>query len=234
LKRIKSLQGIGVGRRAFLVGNGPSINRLDLAKLEGEFVCLTNRGLRALGERLDHADMHIVNDIHCYRVFGREIEEIVSKNPIRYRFLNTRMRRRWRRMAQGPTPHFLIGNPQKLVSGNPVPDLSGGVVTGPSILLSAVHLLDYMGFSELYVIGCDLDYESTGPYFFRLNELDIANEQNPDIIARRQDIAKVNEQFAILRTHLERSGGRICNAGGGGNLESLPRVNFADLFVRER
>jgi hypothetical protein len=107
-------------------------------------------------------------------------------------------------------------NPQKLLSGKPVPDLSGGVVTGPSILLSAVHLLIYMGFSELYVIGCDLDYESTGPYFFRLDELDMANEQNPDIVARRQDMPKVNEQFAILRTHLERSGGRICNTAATG------------------
>ena len=232
LRRIRALREVGKGRRAFLIGNGPSLNRMDLSPLSGEFVCLVNRGVRALGEGLDHADMHIVNDIHCYRAFADEIETIATRHPIPYRFLNARMRRRWRRAGQGAEPYFLIGNPRKLKAGEAVPDLSDGVVTGPSVLLSAVHLLDAMGFAEIHLIGCDLDYDSAGQYFFGLDETDMAHERNPDIIARRKDMTEVDGQFAVLRAHLERNGRRIFNAGLGGHLDSLPRVDFASLFTR--
>jgi len=231
LRRIRALRDVGKGRRAFLVGNGPSLSRMDLSPLAGEFVCLVNRGVRALGHGLDHADMHIVNDIHCYRAFADEIETIAARHPIPYRFLNARMRRRWRRAGQGAEPYFLIGNPRKLTAGQVVPDLAEGVVTGPSILLSAVHLLDAMGFAEIHLIGCDLDYDSGGPYFFGLDETDAAHEQSPDIVARRKDMSGVNGQFAVLRANLEPNGKKIFNAGLGGNLESLPRVDFESLFT---
>src|SRR5688572_672394 len=231
LRRIRALRDIGKGRRAFLVGNGPSLSRMDLSPLAGEFVCLVNRGVRALGQGLDHADMHIVNDIHCYRAFAHEIETIAARHPIPYRFLNARMRRRWRREGQGAEPYFLIGNPRKLTAGQVVPDLADGVVTGPSILLSAVHLLQAMGFAEIHLIGCDLDYDSGGPYFFGLDETDAAHEKSPDIVARRKDMSEVNGQFAVLRANLEPNGKKIFNAGLGGNLESLPRVDFESLFT---
>jgi hypothetical protein len=206
---------------------------MDLSPLSGEFVCLVNRGLRALGQGLDHADMHVVNDIHCYRAFGDEIEAAAARNPIPHRFLNARMRRRWRRRGQGTRPIFIIGNPRKLVEAEPVPDLDQGVVTGPSILLSAVHLLDAMGFEEIHLIGCDLDYASAGPYFFGLDETDAAHEQSPDIVERRRGMTDVDRQFSIMRAHLERNGRKIFNAGVGGNLKSLPRVDFASLFTCE-
>lgn len=142
------------------------------------------------------------------------------------------MRRRWRRQGQGAEPFFLIGNPRKLAAGKALPDLADGVVTGPSILLSAIHLLDAMGFEEIYLIGCDLDYDSAGPYFFGLNELDVAHEESPDIVARRHDRIEVNDQLGILRAHLERNGRRIFNSGLGGNLDSLPRIDFSSLFAR--
>lgn len=233
LRRIRALHEVGKGRRAFLIGNGPSLNRMDLSRLGDEFICVVNRGLRAVGHGLDHADMHVVNDIHCYRFFAEEIEAIAARHPIPYRFLNARMRRRWRRKHRGGRPYFLIGNPRKLTAGEAVPDLSDGVVTGPSILLSAVHLLDSMGFGTIYVIGCDLDYNSAGPYFFGLDAADIAHEESRDILARRQNMTEVDGQFAIVRAHLEGHGRKILNAGIGGNLNSLPRVDFASLFTGE-
>lgn len=233
LKRMQPLCSVGQGRRAFLVGNGPSLRDMDLLRLEGEFICLVNTGVRVLGAPLSQADMHVVNDIHCYRRFGPEIEAIAARYPLAYRFLNIRMRRAFLKAGAGQPPFFIINNPRKLAAGQPIPDLQDGVVTGSSVLISAAVLLRYMGFETIYVIGCDLDYQSAGAYFYDMQDADLAHEDAPDVAARRRNVITVDAQFAILRADFERQGQRIYNAGLGGDLDSLPRVDFASLFAAD-
>jgi hypothetical protein len=231
-RRLQALAGIGAGGRAFLVGNGPSLGGMDLRPLQSEFVCLTNMGLRAVGGLLPHADMHVLLDTHRYRRFASEIEELAARRAVTYRFLNLRMRRRWRRARKAPSPRpfFLASNPEKLVPGQPVPDSAKGVAAGSSVLLSAALLLHQMGFKDVYVIGCDLDYGSGERYFYGSGELDRVHEADPVVMGKRQNMTLVNAQFAALRADLEPKGTLLANAGLGGNLDSLPRVAFDSLF----
>lgn len=230
LERLEPLRAVGRGRRAFLVGNGPSLATMDLSRLETEFVCVANLGLRAIGNCIPHADMHIVMDTHRYRRFAGEIERSAAFHAIPYRFLNLRMRHRWRRQGSGPRPHFLINSPRKLVAGEPVPDLSDGVVTGASVLLSGAMVLDFMNFEEIFLIGCDLEYAPAKPYFYAVGALDATHERDRKVIAKRGEMVDVNGEFAVLRAHFEQNGRRIQNAGVGGQLDSLQRVDFASLF----
>ena len=80
------------------------------------------------------------------------------------------------------------------------------------------------------MIGCDLDYESGGRYFYEMQEHDLRHEHDPVVVARRSGIEEVNSHFAILRDDFARGGFSIVNAGVGGRLESLPRVPFESLF----
>jgi hypothetical protein len=203
---------------------------MDLSPLGGEFVCVANMGIRAVGDALSHADMHVVLDTHRYRRFAEEIERRVLDHPVRYRFLNLRMRRRWRRHGNGQMPYFLISSPDKLTSGQPLTDLSQGLIFASSVLVSTAILLDFMGFEAIYVLGCDLDYNSAGTYFYQPHRLDQIHEDDPVVMAKRRNMTQVNEQFAILRAAIEAKDRRIVNAGIGGNLHTLPRVDFATLF----
>ena len=203
---------------------------MDLSPLREEFVCVTNMGLRAVGDILPRADMHFVLDTHRYRRFAAEIEDLGARHAVRYRFLNIRMRGRWRRYGRGERPYFLTNNPEKLSPGEALPHLSNGVVTGSSVLLSAAVLLDHLGFSEICVIGCDLEYAPGATYFYETGELDLVHESDPVVIGKRNNMVLVNAQFSILRDALQRSGTRLVNAGLDGQLESLPRVSFEDMF----
>jgi hypothetical protein len=236
LARLDELRHLGAGRRAFLLGNGPSLKAMDLSRLSDDFVCVVNTGLRALDEGLPHADMHLVNDNQCYKRFGTEIEALAARHSIPYRFLNLQMRPRWRTLrCGGNRPFFLIANPTRLGEATHVPDLKDGVAAGSSVLLSAAVLLDYLGFERIYVIGCDLDYETAGQYFYQMGGLDMAHETDANVIAkRRRTTHQVDAQFALLRAEQERKGRQLFNAGVGGKLESLPRVDFASLFDRRR
>ena len=231
-KRLERLRGIGEGRRAFLVGSGPSLGAMDLSRLDQEFVCVVNMGVRAVGNALSHADMHVVSDANRYRRFAAEIEAIALKQPIPYRFVSRRARDAWRRLPEkADEPIFLVPHTAKLTGTRALPPIQEGLVTGPSVLVSAAVLLEFMGFSPIYVIGCDLDYESGGKYFYEMGKLDLVHESDPVVMGRRTGMLRVNEHFAVLREAFETRGHSIVNAGVGGNLEALPRVEFGSLFA---
>jgi hypothetical protein len=229
--RLRDIRGIGEGRRAFLVGSGPSLGAMNLGALEREFVCVVNMGLRAIGGVLPHADMHVVADTNRYRRFATEIEAIALAHPIPYRFMSRRVRRRWKSLPERANePFYLVPHVAKIGESLDLPPVEEGIVRANSVLLTGAVLLEYLGFSPIYVIGCDLDYEGAGKYFYELGTFDVMHENDPKVIKRRHGMGNVNEQFATLRHAFERKGRRLLNAGVGGRLESLERVEFASLF----
>jgi hypothetical protein len=229
--RLEQIQGIGEGRRAFLVGSGPSLGSMDLARLDGEFVCVVNMGIRAVGTVVSHADMHVVTDTNRYRRFAEEIEAIALEHLIPYRFVSHRVRRLWRSLPRRANePFYLVPHVDKLTERPDLPPVAEGIIRAPSVLVTGAVLLDFLGFSPIYVIGCDLDYDSQNKYFYELGTLDVVHENDPKVISRRTGTESVNGYFAILRDALARKGRSIVNAGVGGNLTSLPRADFDGLF----
>jgi hypothetical protein len=92
--------------------------------------------------------------------------------------------------------------------------------------------MHYMGFSEIYVLGVDLDYRSEGPYFYALGAKDRVHEQDPEVQKRRAaSMPNANEEFALALRAMQADGRKLMNAGVGGRLNALPRVNFDGLFA---
>lgn len=230
-RRLEAVRGIGEGRRAFLLGSGPSLATMDLAPLDAEFVCVVNMGIRAVGRQISHADMHVVSDANRYRRFAAEIEAITLGHPIPYRFISRRGRRVWKALERrSAEPFFIVPHTEKLTMLDAVPPLAEGLVTGPSVLISAAVLMEFLGFSPIYVLGCDLDYESGGKYFYEQGSLDRVHEADPIVMGRRGGMLAVNDHFAVLRAAFESRGHAILNAGVGGGLSSLPHADFRTLF----
>jgi hypothetical protein len=231
-ERLQQIRGIGSGRRAFLVGSGPSLRRMDLSPLASEFVCVSNMGVKGIGSLFPHADMHVVTDTNRYRRYAAEIEAIAFAHRIPYRFLSRRVRRLWQSLPERANePFYLVPSVAKLSDGGELPPMSEGVVRAPSVLLTGAVLLEYLGFSPIHVIGCDLDYESGGVYFYELDRLDLVHERDPKVVSRRPGIGEADALFGVLAAAFARRGHAILNAGVGGNLHSLPRVDFASLFA---
>jgi hypothetical protein len=235
-RSLLELADVGRGRRAFLLGSGPSLIAEDLTTLSGEFVCIVNTGVRALGRHLDHADMHVVNDMSCYRQYGQEIEAKCDAFDIRYRFVNQRASRYLKRTAGTQVqPILIFDNPADPQTMERPPALEQGVVHGSTVLITASYLLYRMGFEAVYVLGCDLDYESAGKYFYEMGNQDLEHEANPSVAERRMDLSDlvaVNREFRTVARFFEQEGRLLANAGRGGNLTALPRVSLADALGR--
>jgi len=171
--RLCALKDTYRGRRGFIVANGPSLRSMDLSLLRNEFVCILNNGGHALGGMLPRADMHVATDNNKYRRFAAEFESVALTNSIPYRFFNFKVRKDWRRLDQrSKRPYFVMGSPLMLLDKGFTRDPRDGYGECSTVAPWAVQVMHYMGFSEIYVLGVDLDYESHGPYFYALGAKD--------------------------------------------------------------
>lgn len=230
--QLRALKDAYRGRRGFIVGNGPSLKSMDLSLLENEFVCVLNNGGQAIGGLLPHADMHVAADNNKYRRFAAEFESVALANSIPYRFFNFKVRRVWEKLDhRSKRPYFIMGNPRSLLEVGFTRDPRHGYGDCATVVLWAVQIMHYMGFSEIYVLGIDLDYQSQGPYFYALRANDHAHEVDPKVKARRAaSIPNADKEFALALRAMQADGRKLMNAGVGGRLNALPRVNFAALF----
>jgi hypothetical protein len=230
-RRLRGLENSYRGRRAFLVGNGPSLKSLPLAKLDGEIVCVVNLGLRAVGPLLSHADMYFINDVYCFENYGAEIERDIDRHGVSLRFMNLRLKSRWKALAnRAARPFFLLGERSIIRDSGRILPLRHGFTRGATVLISAASVLKFLGFAEVYIIGCDLDYGSSDKYFYEMDTQDVAHENRPEIADRRRDMVFANREFELMRAFYEASGQKLINAGRGGNLNTLERVSFESLF----
>jgi hypothetical protein len=231
--QLRALKDIHRGRRGFIVGNGPSLKSMDLSLLKNEFVCILNNGGQAIGDMLSHADMHVVTDNNKYRRFASEFEAVALANSIPYRFFNFKVLKDWKRLGRrAARPYFIMGHPQTLMEKGFTRDPWHGYGDASTVALWAVQIMHYMGFSEIYVLGVDLDYQSQGPYFYALGEKDRAHENDPKVKERRAAaFPHADREFALALRAMQADGRKLVNAGVGGQLNALPRVNFEALFA---
>jgi hypothetical protein len=230
-RRLAPMENAFAGRRAFLVGSAPSLRMLDLWKLEGEFVCVVNLGLRMVGDLLPHADMHFINDVYCFEQYCEEIEADITKHGVHLRFVNIRLKKKWLRLRKrGVRPIFVLGERSLVRESETILHLKHGFTRGATVLVSAASVLKFFGFSEVYLIGCDLSYTADSKYAYPLRGPDMRHESRPEIIDRREDLIFANREFELMRKHFEASGQKLINAGRGGNLNSLDRVDYDSLF----
>ena len=238
--RIKDLYK---GQRAFLIGNGPSLNRTPLHLLNDEFTMCFNR-FDLMFDRLGwRPTMYMCIDNRVAENTAPKINEIVPLT----------------RFAFFPDIHPRGGDFREFIKdSNNIFWLSLESVSSPgsyetlptcSTIGTVAHLglqvLVFMGFSPIYLVGIDLDYKE---------HKTVVKDTKADWTATKDDDpshfdpryfgagAKYHEPspFKVLvsgfendKEILDKKGIRVMNAGIGGLVETFPRVDFRSLFNYE-
>ncbi|MEM6666156.1 MAG: hypothetical protein AAF638_07105 [Pseudomonadota bacterium] len=220
------------GERVVLVGNAPSLAKLDLNRLAGTMVCVVNRGLRAMDEGiLPRADIHMMSSTPGYIEFRDEVEVQCIRHQVPLRFYRHKLKPHWQALVEkGARPFFPLRRAGTMTTTGFQTNALDGIGSDGTILLFASQILYFLGFQEVAVIGCDLEYDPANKYFYQMTDKDRAHEEDPETIAARASLVRVNAQFEIARRAFEADGRRLLNAGAGGNLNALERVDFNTFF----
>jgi hypothetical protein len=222
LPSLDSFKDIHKGKRCFLVGNGPSLAKLDLAKLQGELAFTVNRGYLAANLGLPQTPYYIITDPLTYQPYLDEVRQ-------------ARVGLRFYRADVFDLPEYIDAphrEPAIRVPFHRAPtmdegyfaeDATTGVFRGFTVLLDAAQLAFMMGCSEVFVIGCDLDFHQPDTHVYGTGPIE---QLRRDVMP----IPKVLGAMAVAAGVFRRHGRVFANAGVGGRLDTIPRVTFSSLF----
>jgi hypothetical protein len=227
------------GRRCFIIGNGPSLNHNDLSLLQNEYTFAVNSFYYKTRETGFRPTFFVVEDSSVIKENQQEIVEYEAPFkffPSIYRSLHPKK----------PGTYFFKLNRGFYEKSSPnyaVPrfstDVTKNVFCGQSVTYVNLQLAFFMGFTEVFLIGMDFNYEvpashkRTGDVF--LSDTDDPNHFHKDYFGKGKTwkdpkLDRVLMNYRMAKLIYECAGRKIYNATVGGKLELFERVNYEGLF----
>lgn len=229
----KDLKDLHKGERCFIIGTGPSLTISDLEKLKGEITFATNR-IYELFDKTDWRPTYYVNQDHnLIKTFGEKIKTVDSQKlflPIDYKA----------DFKQDNVQFFVLKHKEFYPKKAPFSyDLSKYLAQGFTVTYGAIQIAKYMGFSEIYLLGIDHNYN-----VFRDSKGNIVRQQSTEKnyssamseYVSTSALPRIEETTIAYETAEKvsrKKGFRIYNATRGGKLEAFERINF-DLITEEK
>jgi hypothetical protein len=214
------------GERCFVVGNGPSLRKTDLSKLDNEFTIGMNRIYLAFDEyQFKTSCLVSVNDLvleQCYQdIQALEIPKFVS----------------WRaRKYFDAKPNLMFLDTDYTLPENFSGDATGRLFEGFTVTYISLQLAFFMGFKTAILIGVDHNFATKGP----ANQVVTSEGDDPNHFAANYfgkgfrwqlpDLEGSERAYQMAKQAYLSDGREILDATVEGKLDIFPKVDFNSLF----
>ncbi len=223
LQRLESCRDRHRGERCVVIGNGPSLNRTDLAAIGSETTFALNRGY-LLFERLGGpASYHVCVNRWVYEQFGAEIDVLDC-----LRFATWPLRNLVRFDHRSVLLHSLS---REFFSTDP----KRGVWEGATVTYVALQLAYFMGFEQVVLVGVDHAFETSGPpHSVVTSRGPDRNHFSPEYFGpgtrwQLPDLRTSEQAYELARRAFQAAGREILDATVGGRLTVFPKTRFESL-----
>ncbi|MHA1380968.1 MAG: 6-hydroxymethylpterin diphosphokinase MptE-like protein [Candidatus Helarchaeota archaeon] len=235
-KNVLKLKDKHNGERAFIIGSGPSINKMDLSHIKGE-ITFGHNAFFLIREKVgfmptyyliedplpaeDNADQ--INKLRgTTKIFAHDLSCCLKKdNDTIYVFFE----RNYMDYRSNNFPKFSR-------------DALRCVFWGGTVAYMSLQLAFYMGIKDVYLIGIDLNYnipeEAKKDQIITSDGPDV-NHFHPDYFGKgkRWHDPKVNRMqrsFEKAAKVFKQNNRRVFNATLGGNLKNINQVSYDNIF----
>lgn len=239
--RLKKFKDIHKGQRCFIIGNGPSIRQQDLTKLKNEVTFAVTWFV--LHEQYDEINptYYCISNHSAFSTFdtNMQLHQLLTektKNAVKFfplygkSFIEKHHFYTGHQVFYFNFPYSLPLSITIWYRGSISPDITKVVYTGSTVINDfCLSLAFYMGFSEVYLLGCDCDYNPSQLHFHPSPD----SPQPPGSDYEEWYSEWYNnamKSYSVVKETFERHGRKIYNAGVGGKLEVFERVNYDELF----
>ena len=214
------------GQRCFIIGNGPSLNNMDLSLLKDEFTFGSNR-IYLLFEQMGFETSFISSvNPHVLEQFQQDFNKIACPKflPAEYRNL----------LKKEPKNSFYLP-PQDPKTPAFHKDLSQGLWWGATVTFVNMQLAYFMGFQEVILIGVDHYFKDKGKANSLVKfENDDENHFSPDYFKGYQwqlpDLNTSELAYNMAKFTFEKAGRSIIDATIDGHLQIFEKVDYRSLF----
>ena len=241
IKEIEDLRNRFLGTRCFVIGNGPSLNKIDLQKLENEYSFGVNSIFYKTRECGFKPTFYVVEDRH---VMADNLNEI-KKYDCQFKFFPVTYKKHFSKENRINTIFFYMNEGFYITSSKNYQeprfsfDATERLYCGQSVTMINLQLAYYLGFEEIYLIGMDFSYLVPSSAIVTGDVIestdDDPNHFHPEYFGKGKKwhdpkLDNVLKSYKLCKAVYELSNRKIYNATVGGNLELFDRVNFEELF----
>ncbi len=244
------------GKRCFVIGNGPSLLEQDLTLLENEYVFTVNQITRNPDYPKIKSNFHFYADPVFFKlnkdndadmdVFAemKKINTADNKPIVFFPQTGYAFSKEFELEKELNMHYYAIGlTLHKGMIENI--DFAKFVPGFHTVIQYAVYLAMYMGFKEIYLLGCDctsivtaintrLNAEEGALYAYEVsdNERKRIDAKNKKISMESESLSnfEVFQKYRYLNDYAVKNGIRLINCTKGGVLDSLPRMRYEDVI----
>lgn len=233
---LKKFEGIHKKKRAFIVGNGPSLSVADLDCIKDEISFAANK-IYLLYDKSEYRPTYYT----CVDlIFIENHYELVNHLP-GIKFFPT-----WaKQYITSNKDHFFFKELGLPINKGFLPlfskDLAKGLYGGYTVTYNSIQIAWYMGIREIYLIGMD--------HIYNLSSQTVLHEKYGTIMVSEGEKNHFSDQyrekgeawsiprpeyqemaFAKALLEFQQAGANIYNCTKGGGLEVFPRMAFDEVI----
>lgn len=256
--RNKSLKNKYEGERCFIFGNGPSINKLNFSLFSNEYTFTVNQLSKHPDFYKLNTNFHVWQDERFFLYeniksleFLSVLENVQTENNKPLLFYRGTLRKLLESNninKELKKYYFLPIKPRKYYFYKLI-DYSKPVQDYPTVVQTCITLAVFMGFKEIYLLGCDctgiisivnsrLQAAESSLYSYNINEFEKKRlEKMTTFSTFRDEMAsqvEIIDLYGKLLKYCKKHKVKLFNATKGGLLESLPRINLKEVLDNER
>ena len=223
-KRLIRFSNIHNNENCFIIGNGPSLNKVDLSPLRDRHTFGLNK-IYLIFDRVDlNLSYHVaVNPL----VIKQSINEFVNlKCPS---FLAYRTAHKLTHNCDNI--YFLATDSQFPVQYSFYPDISQPITEGYTVTYVAMQIAFYMGFKNVFLIGVDHNFKAVGrPNEEQLMAGEDQSHFDPRYFSNQQwhlpDLEASELSYHLANFAFRRDGRQIYDATIDGKLNIFPKISY--------
>lgn len=243
LRPNKLLKNSAPGKRCFILATGPSINKMDLKKLEGEFCISVSNFFLHPDFNVIKPEYHIFTASHSpisyeqYKAWFEDAEKHMPEGQKVFIGLTDKVVvDKYRLFKKQRVYYYLTGT--KEPSENMTIDLAKQLLLIQTSPHTAMYIALYMGAKNLCLVGADHDWilhygETRHFYDEKKSALTQANynEWNKDFEFVLQSQVNLWRIYKKLKRYCDKRGASIVNCTPGSLLDVFPKKKLEDVLM---
>jgi len=237
IKRLGELKDLHKGKRCFVIGNGPSLQKMDLSPLRNEYTIGTNRIYLMFPDLGFSTTFYLCINSLVVEQCADDILSLPLLKFISWRSRNflypLETKAPLATKAPSDKPIFL----HTTYTGEKFAyDARGRIWEGATVTNVALQLAYHLGFSKVYLIGVDHNYTTTGkPNTTVISQGDDPNHFNKGYFGKGfrwqlPDLDTSEKGYQLVRDSYKKNGRQVFDATVGGKLAIFPKVDYDSLF----
>jgi uncharacterized Rossmann fold enzyme len=244
ITKIEQLKALNSTKRCFILGNGPSINNIDLNVLKDEITIGCNYLLNGLFDKKKDFVPTILctGDRKCSKDYlSIDYDLIQKKNPIvifhpsNTDFLDSTKNSKYSTNLLANNKMYCIKNFEKFILTKSLiekVDLENNIETYCKIYRNVIPMISMLiakqlGFKEIYLLGCDFTDMLFHFYEFKSHRV----KYDKSYKFPTDTIISIYIKACLLRKEeFDKEGINVYNCSNPTNLHVFPKVDFNSLF----